>query len=273
MKQKIALYADMLIFTGWTAVGLLNFVFFIVHASPANLSAFFAGDASASFTFMGASAIIMLLLSTAAIALAVRRKPAFERLRSSLAWRLSRVFLTAFAALFIAIEALIITASFPAEPPAECDLLILGAHVTAGGQLSITLRNRLIAGAEYAAAHPGVRVIVSGGQGLDEPESEAQAMRRFLVSRGVAEERIITEDKSHNTFENLSFVMDMLPDGERPYPVIIVTSEFHICRTAMLAARAGFKPHFIAAATPRSILPSCYSREFFGLVKSFFLDR
>jgi uncharacterized SAM-binding protein YcdF (DUF218 family) len=232
----------------------------------------FEGEASVSFTFMTASAFIMLLTSALILTLAARNGALLERMRGSRAWRRIRAALSLFALFIICVESMIIFASYPGKIPETAEIIILGAHVSRTG-LSQTLQSRLDAGAEYAKANPGALIIVSGGQGLDEPVSEAEAMRDYLALQGIDEDRIIMESRSHNTFENFIFSGELLQMGEKPYPIAVVTSEFHILRASMLAARAGFKPYFIAAKTPAGILPSCYSREFFGLIKSFITDR
>ena len=272
MKRRIALITDLFLFCGWTAVGLLNMIFFAVHASPANVAGILGGEASASFTFMTLSAFALLSASALVAYLSARKKALLAKIRGSAAWRAARIVLAGFALFFIAVLAAMVAASFPGAASEAPEMLILGAHVSDRG-LSQTLQSRLDAGAAYAAANPGVKIIVSGGQGLDEPVTEASAMRDYLVSLGIARDRIALEENSHNTFENLLFTRDLLGAGPETYPIIIVTSEFHIRRTRMLAARAGFEPRFIAAKTPLGILPSCYSREFFGLLKSYFADR
>ena len=272
IMSKAVRFIDLFIFFGWCAISILNLIFFFAHANSENLSALLEGEASISFTFMAVSAIIMTSAASVAAYLAIRRGELLERLRKSRPWRAARIVLTAFAAVFIIVEANIVAASFPGRIPVTQEMIILGAQVSRDG-LSVTLHNRLQAGLEYAKANPGIRVIVSGGQGLDEPVSEASAMRDYLVSQGLDGERIMQEDSSHNTIQNLKNTMDLLPKSDAPYPITIVTSEYHIRRTAMLAERAGFEPYFIAAGTPPSILPSCYSREFFGLIKSYFMDR
>ena len=84
MKKRLPQVVDLLIYIGWTFIGLLNFIFFIVHANPANVSGIFEGSASLSFTFMSVSAFIMLILSAYVIYLARRRKALLAGLRASL---------------------------------------------------------------------------------------------------------------------------------------------------------------------------------------------
>lgn len=74
-----------------------------------------------------------------------------------------------------------------------------------GERVSLTLKLRLDAALEYLEHSPNTAVIVSGGKGDGENISEAEAMKRYLVSHGVDEGRIITEDKSTSTWENFKF--------------------------------------------------------------------
>ena len=289
MMKKVARWIDLFIFIGISMIGILNLVFFFVHVSPANLSGLFGGRASISFAFMTISAFLLTALSILLAYLALRRKAALKRLRACLPWRIARLVLTGFAVFFITVVIMMVAASFPGAAPPTGEIAVLGAHVAQEG-LSATLQSRLDAALDFAAANPDVTIIVSGGQGLDEPVSEAAAMQSFLLTHGIDESRIVIEENSHNTYENLVYVMEMIQRGDiggagaasqansdpasnEPYPITIVTSEFHIFRTAMLAKRAGFEPYFIPAPTPIGILPSSYSREFFGVVKSYFIDR
>jgi len=272
MKIRLSIILDIILYAGWTVIGLLNIIFFLVHASLVNVIGVFTGEASVSFIFMTTSAFVMLTVSVLIVIMAKRRGEALERLRGSLVWRCARAVLTVFGVFFVAVISVMVGASLPRQIPQTPEVIILGAYVSQDGP-SATLLGRLVAGAEYAAGRPDVRVIVSGGQGLDEPVTEASAMRDYLVGQSISADRILLEERSGNTFENLVFTRAMLPEGDGPYPVTIVTSEFHVLRASMLAERAGYKPYFIPARTPPSILLSCYSREFFGLIKSFFVDR
>jgi len=262
---------DIAALTGWTAFGLINLLFFILHASVTNVLGLFTGEASVSFTFMAASAFFMLSVSALIIFLLVKRGALMRRARNSLPFRIARYLLAVLAAFFIVVTAFAVSASSPGPVVNTPEMLILGAYVSQDGP-SVTLQGRLEAGVEYAAAHPDVRIIVSGGQGLDEPVSEASAMRDFLVSRGIDEKRIILEEYSHNTLENMKNTYAKLDAGGGSYPIVVVTSEFHILRASMIARRVGFEPYFIAAKTPLGLLPGNYSREFFGMIKSFIID-
>ena len=88
---------------------------------------------------------------------------------------------------------------------------------------------------------PGVPLLVmSGGQGPDEPVSEAQAMADYAVTQGVAHERILVEGRSATTQENIALSRELLARQGMPQArVLLVTSSFHAVRTAVLASDMG----------------------------------
>ena len=155
-------------------------------------------------------------------------------------------------------------------------MIILGCQVRPDGP-SILLQDRIDEAAAYLLDHPEVTVVASGGQGPDEPMSEARAIRDALVEQGVEEERILLEEASHNTVQNLRYSKALLEEAgiDTSGGVLVVSNGFHLARVRMLAARCGFGQVSTLAA-PESHLPSrlaMYIREPLALVKSFLLDR
>ena len=155
-------------------------------------------------------------------------------------------------------------------------MIILGCQVRQDGP-SILLRDRLDEALSYLEDHPDLTVVVSGGQGADEPTTEAQAMADYLIANGVEEKNIIEESFSHNTAQNFQFTMEHLQDQDIDYSggVLVVSNGFHLTRARMLAQRAGFD-NVSTLAAPESHLPSrlyMYIREPLALVKSFVFDR
>lgn len=125
----------------------------------------------------------------------------------------------------------------------EDAVIVLGAGVR-GEQLSRSLQNRLDAVVDYAEKNPGAVVIVSGGQGKGEDISEALAMERYLLSRGVSAERIRKEELSTSTRENFRFSQTVLSEMKEPYCIVRIafaTSDYHVFRAAFLARDAGFE--------------------------------
>ena len=155
-------------------------------------------------------------------------------------------------------------------------MIILGCQLHDWGP-SVMLRDRLDKALDYLQDHPDVTVVVSGGQGDNEPDTEAQGMADYLAEHGVSRENIILETMSHNTWQNLSYSAEHLE--EAGYDIkdgaIIVSNGFHLTRAKMLAGRVGFENVSVLAA-PSSHTPSrlkMYIREPIALVKSFVLDR
>lgn len=156
-------------------------------------------------------------------------------------------------------------------------MVILGARLY-GSVPSPALQNRLNKAAAYLLDHPEMRVVVSGGMGPGETTTEASAMAAFLRRQGIDSHRILLEDRSVNTLENLRFSLDRIqeahPDGLDAAPaVVVVTNGFHVLRSKMLARRLGMQPTALAAKTPPSFVVKGYLRESMALVKSFLLDR
>ena len=155
-------------------------------------------------------------------------------------------------------------------------MIILGCQVRQDGP-SILLRDRLDEALSYLEDHPNMTVVVSGGQGDDEPTTEAQAMADYLVENGIEEENILLEGESHNTIQNFKYSKALLAQEniDDSQGVLVVSNGFHLTRTRMLAERAGFD-NVSTLAAPESHMPSrlhMYIREPMALVKSFLLDR
>ena len=110
--------------------------------------------------------------------------------------------LTCFMLLFIVTEGIIVTGMFPRTRKEVSCLIVLGAQVK-GRSITDSLKRRLDKAQEYLERHPDTRVIVSGGKGKGEEVSEAEAMAGYLISCGIEQNRIILEDQSRTTKENL----------------------------------------------------------------------
>ena len=157
-------------------------------------------------------------------------------------------------------------------------MVILGCQVRQDGP-SVLLRDRLDEALDYLEDHPDMTVVVSGGQGPDEPTTEAQAMYDYLVEYGVEPDRIWQEDQSHNTWQNVRYTLALLEEkgADTSAGVVLVSSGFHLTRARMLWERAsGGAGELSTLAAPCTHVPSrlkMYIREPFALVKSFLFDR
>jgi uncharacterized SAM-binding protein YcdF (DUF218 family) len=175
---------------------------------------------------------------------------------------------------FTIIETIIVFNSSSQEEMGTDYLIILGAGVN-GDAVSLTLQERLLKGIEYLNKHNNTKVIVSGGQGYGENITEAEAMKKYLVSSGIDANRIIEENRSTSTMENFRFSKEILKKESKGNTqiIMVITSDFHMLRAKMLARRVGFEPYGITCSTPVSVRLNSYAREYFALVKSYFIDR
>ena len=157
-------------------------------------------------------------------------------------------------------------------------MLILGCQVHPWGP-SVLLKDRLDEALSYLNEHHDVTIIVSGGQGPDEHDSEAAVMRDYLVQAGIDAQRILVEDQSHNTLQNLTYSAQLMKtQGLKPEQgVLIVSNGFHLTRARMLWERVtGAGEQLSTLAAPSSHLPSriwMYIREPLALLKSYCFDR
>ena len=144
-------------------------------------------------------------------------------------------------------------------------IIVLGAQMKPGGP-SVVLKFRLDAAYDYLTANEDTLCVVSGGQGSNEPCSEAEGMYAYLVERGIAPERILMEDQSTDTSENIAFSAALI--GGTDKDVVIVTNNFHVFRGVMLARHAGFENACgISARSNIYFQPNNLVREFFGIMK------
>ena len=187
------------------------------------------------------------------------------------ALRVAAVIVTAIAGALVVL-AIIISAfmlsAVNSPPPENTTVIILGCKVK-GERPSLMLNKRINAAYEYLSENPSAMCIVSGGQGSDELMSEAECMKRVLVEKGIAEERIIMEDKSTSTDENLRFSLEKMKENGLSGSVTIVTSEFHQLRAKMIASEYFPESYAVSAPTVWYLLPTYWVREWFGVTYQF----
>ena len=149
-------------------------------------------------------------------------------------------------------EALIIKASF-GDPKEQVEyMVVLGAKVRSDGP-SVSLWDRIHGAADYLESHPDTIAIVSGGQGADEPMTEAKAMYDELIALGIDPDRVWLEENATSTWENLTFALDLIEEktGERPPKLGILSSEYHLFRAKLFAKECGVEAVGIPARTSR----------------------
>lgn len=195
----------------------------------------------------------------------VTRRPPFARLHRIKWLRIcASILLVLIFGFFAAVECLVISGMDDDGEPGLDYIIVLGAQVK-GTRPSLALRWRIDRAYEYLTENPDTLAVVSGGQGQGEDISEAECMKRELVSRGIPEDRILIEDKSTSTKENIKYSLKII--GQSDAKIGIVTNNFHVWRAVKIARRAGADGAVGIAAPFRNALIFHYmAREFFSTV-------
>ncbi|MCQ2500897.1 MAG: YdcF family protein [Lachnospiraceae bacterium] len=138
-------------------------------------------------------------------------------------------------------------------------LIVLGAHIN-GDVVSRALQNRLDTAVRYYRENPDTKLILSGGKGPGEDITEAQAMREYLLQKGVPEESILTEEQSFNTEENIVNCRKLAERDDKK--LIIVTNRFHLSRAIRICKKQGItQVEGLPAEDDPIMIPSYYLRE------------
>lgn len=170
-----------------------------------------------------------------------------------------------FLLIFLVVEGIIIGYG-ESKPEQGADyVIVLGARVR-GERVTSNLSRRLYAAYDYLVENPQTKVVLSGGQGPGEDITEAEAMRRFLEQKGIASDRMILEDQSVNTDQNLSYSREKI--GDDSASIVIVSNRFHIFRALRIAKKKGLQNvQGLGSSTKWYTVPNMYVREGFAVIK------
>jgi uncharacterized SAM-binding protein YcdF (DUF218 family) len=156
------------------------------------------------------------------------------------------------------------------EAPKNADyIIVLGARVK-GTVPSLALKFRIDHAAKYLKENPDTIAIASGGKGPGEDISEAESIKNELIAHGIKNSRILLEDKSTTTYENIGFSKKLIPKNAEIG--LVVTNDFHIFRAKMIANNEGLELSGLPAKTPIQALFKSYGREYLALTKYFILS-
>lgn len=166
------------------------------------------------------------------------------------------------------------TALYERRPPRpDPDAVVVLGSGLIRGKVPPLLRSRLDRGREMAetiAASDVPVLITSGGQGPDEPRSEGEAMREYLVEEsGYRGGEVVAETRSRTTEQNLRFsraLADERPESQGRQ-LLVVTNGYHVPRAALISRGIGVDADVVGAATARYFVPSAYIREFVGVLR------
>lgn len=173
---------------------------------------------------------------------------------------------------FGALEALIINQALKSPAKNADYVILLGSQVRVTGP-SIDFMARINSAYDYLKENQDTVVIVTGAQGEDEPASEAATARAYLMDMGIDESRILMEDRSYNTAENMQNAYEVIKNnGGDPEKdsVVIASASYHLFRAKFIALKTGFgNVTTLGSNGLRILIPHYYCREFFAFVKDF----
>lgn len=143
-------------------------------------------------------------------------------------------------------------------------IVVLGAGIM-GDKVTPLLAARIEKGIELLGYNPGAVLIMSGGQGPGEDIPESRAMAAYAVDQGVDTEKIIMEQKSVSTQENLRFSRELM--NKQKSEIIIVTTAYHMFRALILAKQQGIRCKGFGAKTRWYFTLNAFIREFAGYLR------
>ena len=152
-------------------------------------------------------------------------------------------------------------------------IIILGCSFRKDGTLPPLLRGRADRACEFwleQKEQTGKEAVLipSGGQGKNESMPAAEAISRYLLSRGVPEGAIMKEDRSRNTYENMAFskklIEGIMPDAK----TVFVTTNYHVFRSGVWANLAGLAAEGAGSPTKWWFWPNAFMRECAGLLRN-----
>lgn len=168
--------------------------------------------------------------------------------------KILRIVLTAclcIGILIVTVTGIFIAHAAKGQPEKTCQfMVVLGAGLH-GSTPSLSLQYRLDDAYDYLVAHPDVICVVSGGQGPDEDISEAECMFDILTDRGIDPSRILIENHSTSTQENLFYSINLIEDYTcvRPTEINVLTSEYHLLRAGIFAKEQGVTAYGVPSET------------------------
>lgn len=168
-------------------------------------------------------------------------------------------------ATLVVIESCLMISATIKEPAKNATAVVLGCRVY-GERPSLSLVERLEAAYDYLEENTEAVCIVSGGKGDSENISEAEAMYRWLVDKGVAPSRIYKEDQSTSTAENIQFSKRIINEQGLNKNIAIITSEYHTYRAGITAEEAGLSYGTAPGKTAIWLFPTFYVRELYGIL-------
>ena len=152
-------------------------------------------------------------------------------------------------------------------------VIILGCQIRKDGTLTNLLKSRVDRAIEFSKMQKDktgkdIIFVPSGGQGNDEVISEADAMKNYLLEKGIKEESILVENQSKNTFENIKFSKKLIQEKCKEAKIVFSTTNYHVFRGGVIATEQDVKIEGIGAKTKAYFWINAFIREFIATLVS-----
>lgn len=178
------------------------------------------------------------------------KKVAFFLLRLLKAFLIAIGFLLTASLLFVGIVTFIVLHGFRGSGSLPADCAVVFGTAVYGNQFPGPGIVRRVGGAGeyYRQGLITDRVILSGGMGTGNILSEARVMKREALKQGIPEGKILIEEESHSTLENLRYSQ---PLAKGCKSVVGISDKYHLARIDLLARRLDWD-NFSTVPTPGS---------------------
>ena len=159
-------------------------------------------------------------------------------------------------------------------PPFDRDFVIIhGCWFRKDGSLPPLLQGRADRAADFwkqqkKATGKEAVLIPSGGQGPGESMSEAEAIKRYLLTCGIPENCILKEDQSTNTYQNMVCSKKLIDQAKKNAKVGFSTTNYHVFRSGLWAELAGLPAEGMGSRTRWWYWPNAFMRECVGLLRN-----
>lgn len=145
--------------------------------------------------------------------------------------------------------------------------LVLGYGLK-DNEIQETLEMRLETAQEYAIKNPKTTLILCGGVTGKNTLSEADAMYKYLRNKGISDTRMIKEDKSKDTIQNIRNSLEYINKYGK---IVVISSDYHVYRASLICKKLGLEVSTYASYSPLSLLPNALLFEKFGIIKTMLL--
>lgn len=165
----------------------------------------------------------------------------------------------------VIIESSLMIVAANKTPTEDVTVVVLGCRVY-GEHPSLSMVERLDAAYDFLVKHEDINCILSGGKGAGENITEAECMYRYLIDKGIDENRLYKEERSTTTRENLLYAKQIIEEYHLKPTIAIATSDYHVYRAGEVAKALGMEYRAIPGKTAIWLFPTYYVRELYGIL-------